>query len=78
MGVNAGAGVLKTGEPCTRDENCDKCKGKYGCGRVYGPGTEPAPCVYSGTTNPKDTRFEPGSSTARSSARTRAALRYGK
>ena len=32
-------------------------QGKYGCGRVYGPGTEPAPYVYSGPTNPKkDTR----------------------
>ncbi len=49
-------GVLKTGEPCTRDENCDKCKGKYGCGRVYGPGTEPAPFVYSGPNPPKTER----------------------
>ena len=46
-------GVLKTGEPCTRDENCPKCQGRFGCGKVYGPGTEPAPYVYSGPTNPK-------------------------
>ena len=57
LDVKPCVGVLKTGEPCTRDENCDKCKGKYGCGRVYGPGTEPAPYVLLGPTNPKkDTR----------------------
>jgi len=35
-------GVVTKGIPCTRDENCPKCKGKFGCGHVYGPTTEPA------------------------------------
>lgn len=47
-------GVLKDGVACTRDEDCAKCHGKYGCGRVYGPGDEPAPFAYNGPQPPKD------------------------
>lgn len=45
---------MKDETPCSRDEDCAKCHGKYGCGRVYGPGDEPAPFAYNGPQPSKD------------------------